>query len=125
MTAWVLVPREPTDNMWDQAENASMFAEDAYAKNDPATVEDAHNFPTHRIWNGVVMYRAMISASQAPSDEVVDELCRAYSATSEIYGPAVEPWWEPDTKHMHRDKLRARDRTRMRAFLSKLQEPKP
>jgi len=64
---WKLVPVEPTFEMWDSAENESMTAEMALEANDEAARKDAFNFPTFRIWNGVVMYRAMIEA--APSIE--------------------------------------------------------
>lgn len=57
-----IAPVEPTKEMWNQAENASFFADAAYEAGDPETLKDAHNFPTARIWNGVVMYRAMIAA---------------------------------------------------------------
>jgi hypothetical protein len=57
--------RDPTPHMWECAENASMMAECEYeackSPDDPIH-KDAHSFPTARIWQGVVMYRAMVEA---------------------------------------------------------------
>ena len=61
---WQLVPKEPTVHMFDQAENAMIFAESQYERGDK---QDAHDFPTYRIWQAVVAYRAMLAA--APSAE--------------------------------------------------------
>lgn len=71
---YVIVPKEPTFQMWDQAENASVMSETdlqfAEAKrNDGKALDEyesdllkeAFSFPTFRIWQLVVGYRAMIT----------------------------------------------------------------
>ena len=60
---WKLVPVEPTAAMWDQAENASLLAE--MALTDGKEPAEAHDYPTQRVWNAVVCYRAMIAAAPA------------------------------------------------------------
>jgi hypothetical protein len=63
---WVLVPREPSADMWDAAENAMIEAEALYNAGDQDARSDAHGFPTMRIWQAVVGYRAMLAAVQQP-----------------------------------------------------------
>lgn len=65
--------REPTTEMWDQGENASIQASFALdhadtlqrqkKRFDKALSDDAYSFPTLRIWLGVVFWRAMIDAA--------------------------------------------------------------
>ena len=56
--------REPTFEMWDHAENESMFADDAPdgAAGDPYR-EASFEWPTARIFHLVVGWRAMIDAA--------------------------------------------------------------
>ena len=67
---WRLVPIEPTWEMWDQAENASMQCDWAL-EGSIDMPEDARQFPTSRIWNLVCAYRAMVAAAPLP------EQCKA------------------------------------------------
>lgn len=62
---WRLVPIEPTWEMWDQAENASMQCDWAL-EGSIDMPEDARQFPTSRIWNLVCAYRAMVAAAPLP-----------------------------------------------------------
>ena len=63
---WVLVPREPSAGMLDSAENAMIESEWAYNAGEPDARSDAHGFPTMRIWQAVVAYRAMLAAAPPP-----------------------------------------------------------
>jgi hypothetical protein len=63
---WVLVPREPSAGMLDSAENAMIESEWAYNAGEPDARSDAHGFPTMRIWQAVVAYRAMLAAAPQP-----------------------------------------------------------
>ena len=69
---WVLVPRVPSAGMLDSAENAMIESEWAYNAGEPDARSDAHGFPTMRIWQAVVAYRAMLSAAPTPADARVD-----------------------------------------------------
>lgn len=66
---WVLVPREPSVGMWDSAETAMIESELAYNAGEPSARSDAHGFPTMRIWQAVVAYRAMLAAAPPPAKE--------------------------------------------------------
>jgi hypothetical protein len=65
---WVLVPRVPSAGMLDSAENAMIESEWAYNAGEPDARSDAHGFPTMRIWQAVVAYRAMLAAAPPPAD---------------------------------------------------------
>lgn len=62
---WALVPREPTWQMWDQAENASMQC-DWQTEAGVESKHGAYEFPTGRIWALVCGYRAMVEAAPPP-----------------------------------------------------------
>ena len=76
-----MVPREPTAGMWDSAETAMIESELAYDVGKQDARSDAPGFPTMRIWQAVVAYRALLAAApQPPSapvgvDEVVRKVC--------------------------------------------------
>ena len=63
---WVLVPRNPTEAMLDSAESAMIESECAYNAGEHDARSDAHGFPTMRIWQAVVGYRAMLAAAPQP-----------------------------------------------------------
>lgn len=63
---WVLVPCEPTFEMWNAAEDAMICADIDYQHKDAKIQKEAHSFPTMRIWQAVVGYRAMLAASPTP-----------------------------------------------------------
>lgn len=62
-----MVPREPSAGMLDSAENAMIESEWAYNAGEPDARSDAHGFPTMRIWQAVVAYRAMLAAAPQPA----------------------------------------------------------
>lgn len=66
---WVLVPRNPTEAMLDSAESAMIESECAYNAGEHDARSDAHGFPTMRIWQAVVGYRAMLAAAPQPPAE--------------------------------------------------------
>lgn len=75
---WVLVPAEPTPDMWDAAENASMACELSLDR--PGYMDDdMRAFPTARIWMLVCAYRAMVAvAPEAPNDSITAEEARTF-----------------------------------------------
>lgn len=98
---WKLVPIEPTVEMWDQAENASMEC-DWLIEAKKERGHGAFEFPTMRIWQHVCAYRAMLQASPAPPPSQVVVQPKAVigvNNTSEKYGirpdgtiyPLVQP----------------------------------
>lgn len=95
---WVLVPREPSAGMWDSAENAMIEAECAYNEGNQDARSDAHSFPTMRIWQAVVGYRAMVAAAPQPPARMVgcegdDGLIRTHpeAETCDVCAPKPEP----------------------------------
>ena len=62
-----MVPREPSAGMLDSAENAMIESEWAYNAGELDARSDAHGFPTMRIWQAVVAYRAMLAAAPPPA----------------------------------------------------------
>jgi hypothetical protein len=90
---WVLVPREPSAGMWDSAENAMIESEWAYNAGEPDARSDAHGFPTMRIWQAVVGYRAMLAAAPLPADpraaaeQAIAEALRRERMSPDDYAP--------------------------------------
>jgi hypothetical protein len=98
--AAVSAMREPSFNMWDSAENVSMVAEMNMERLERAhpLCDDAFSFPTLRIWQAVMCWRAMISAVlgepwDAPLVPFFDEQ-RVAARASEP--PAPDPFGEVD-----------------------------
>lgn len=88
--------REPTTAMWDGAENVSMVAEmnlDRLPGQHPL-VDDAFNFPTARIWLGVMFWRSMISTILG---EPWDEPLRPFFDEARVAARAAEPPRTDDT----------------------------
>jgi hypothetical protein len=119
---FILARAEPTFDMWDQAENASMFAENAYAMKDRATLKDAHSFPTYRIWTGVVMYRAMLASQPALTDAEIDYICRMWFGEAGHWDRDIDRELAANETPSANFNVgrRNRDRARMRQFIAAL-----
>ena len=112
MTSYKLVPIEPTEEQI-AARRRTIQSFDIFGDAD-AMARAA--------------YRAEMKAVPAPSDEEIDRLCMAWTATAEHGGIY---WWELKTSggwlydDRNSDDLRRKDRTRMKKFIAAIQEPKP